>query len=98
LCEEGLKRLQQMLAEYQASNNVPQEVCDQILEAAKESSVGEDGVRSQVKIRKLKVENISEVLVKVPVTELIKLTVPRPFLGGIKCWMGADERFLPSSR
>ncbi|EOK5607345.1 hypothetical protein ACM6UC_003276 [Vibrio parahaemolyticus] len=30
----------------------PQEVCDQILEAAKESSVGEDGVRSQVKIRK----------------------------------------------
>ncbi|WP_219605137.1 hypothetical protein, partial [Vibrio parahaemolyticus] len=29
-----------------------QEVCDQILEAAKESSVGEGGVRSQVKIRK----------------------------------------------
>ncbi|TOF46015.1 hypothetical protein CGJ22_23840, partial [Vibrio parahaemolyticus] len=25
-----------MLAEYQAQNNVPQEVCDQILEAAKE--------------------------------------------------------------
>ncbi|MCV5274879.1 RHS repeat-associated core domain-containing protein, partial [Escherichia coli] len=24
LCEEGLKRLQQMLAEYQAQNNVPQ--------------------------------------------------------------------------
>ncbi|MCX8835312.1 HNH endonuclease, partial [Vibrio parahaemolyticus] len=52
LCEEGLKRLQQMLAEYQAQSDVPQEVCDQILEAAKESSVGEDGVRSQVKIRK----------------------------------------------
>ncbi|MDF5306795.1 RHS repeat-associated core domain-containing protein, partial [Vibrio parahaemolyticus] len=52
LCEEGLKRLQQMLAEYQAQNNVPQEVCDQILEAAKESSVGEDGARSQVKIRR----------------------------------------------
>ncbi|MCV5389685.1 hypothetical protein OFC62_33735, partial [Escherichia coli] len=32
----------------------PQEVCDQILEAAKESSVGEDGVLSQVKIRKPK--------------------------------------------
>ncbi|TOK95025.1 hypothetical protein CGI07_22210, partial [Vibrio parahaemolyticus] len=29
-----------MLAEYQAPNNVPQEICDQILEAAKESSVG----------------------------------------------------------
>lgn len=57
LCEEGLKRLQQMLAEYQAQNNVPQEVCDQILEAAKESSVGEDGVRSQVKIRKPKGKN-----------------------------------------
>ncbi|HGS5565587.1 TPA: hypothetical protein ACMDVC_003714 [Vibrio parahaemolyticus] len=41
-----------MLADYQAQNNVPQEVCDQILEAAKESSVGEDGVRSQVKIRR----------------------------------------------
>ncbi len=41
-----------MLADYQAQNNVPQEVCDPILEAAKESSVGEDGVRSQVKIRK----------------------------------------------
>ncbi|EGQ9164534.1 RHS repeat-associated core domain-containing protein [Vibrio parahaemolyticus] len=52
LCEEGLKRLQQMLTEYQAQSDVPQEVCDQILEAAKESSVGEDGVRSQVKIRK----------------------------------------------
>ncbi|MBE4426147.1 type IV secretion protein Rhs [Vibrio parahaemolyticus] len=52
LCEEGLKRLGQMLAEYQAQSDVPQEVCDQILEAAKESSVGEDGVRSQVKIRK----------------------------------------------
>ncbi|ARC17275.1 hypothetical protein FP742_11060 [Vibrio parahaemolyticus] len=46
-----------MLAEYQAPNNVPQEVCDQILEAAKESSVGEDGVRSQVKIRKPKGKN-----------------------------------------
>ncbi|MCX8804109.1 RHS repeat-associated core domain-containing protein, partial [Vibrio parahaemolyticus] len=57
LCEEGLKRLQKMLAEYQAQNNVPQEVCDQILEAAKESSVGEDGVRSQVKIRKPKGKN-----------------------------------------
>ncbi|NES63238.1 RHS repeat-associated core domain-containing protein, partial [Vibrio parahaemolyticus] len=57
LCEEGLKCLQQMLAEYQAPNNVPQEVCDQILEAAKESSVGEDGVRSQVKIRKPKGKN-----------------------------------------
>ncbi len=33
------KCLQKMLAEYQAPNNVPQEVCDQILEAAKESSV-----------------------------------------------------------
>ncbi|WP_180777800.1 RHS repeat-associated core domain-containing protein, partial [Vibrio parahaemolyticus] len=52
LCEEGLKRLQQMLAEYQAQSNVPQELCDRILEAAKESSVGENGVRSQVKIRK----------------------------------------------
>ncbi|MDG2642811.1 RHS repeat-associated core domain-containing protein, partial [Vibrio parahaemolyticus] len=52
LCEEGLKRLQQMLAEYQAQSNVPQELCDRILEAAKESSVGESGVRSQVKIRK----------------------------------------------
>nr|WP_237770335.1 hypothetical protein [Vibrio parahaemolyticus] len=41
-----------MLAEYQAPNNVPQEICDQILESVKESSVGEDGVRSQVKIRR----------------------------------------------
>ena len=49
--------MQKMLAEYQAQNNVPQEVCDQILEAAKESSVGEDGVRSQVKIRKPKGKN-----------------------------------------
>lgn len=57
LCEEGLKRLGQMLAEYQAQSDVPQEVCDQILEAAKESSVGEDGVRSQVKIRKPKGKN-----------------------------------------
>ena len=47
----------QMLAEYQAQSDVPQEVCDQILEAAKESSVGEDGVRSQVKIRKPKGKN-----------------------------------------
>ncbi len=46
-----------MLAEYQAQSDVPQEVCDQILEAAKESSVGEDGVRSQVKIRKPKGKN-----------------------------------------
>ncbi len=30
-----------MLAEYQAQNNVPQEVRDQILESVKESSVGE---------------------------------------------------------
>ncbi|MCX8778540.1 RHS domain-containing protein, partial [Vibrio parahaemolyticus] len=52
LCEEGLKRLQKMLAEYQAQSNVPQELCDRILEAAKESSVGEGGVRSQVKIRR----------------------------------------------
>ncbi|EGQ8015538.1 RHS domain-containing protein [Vibrio sp. B511a] len=57
LCEEGLKRLGQMLAEYQAQSDVPQEVCDQILEAAKESSVGEGGVRSQVKIRKPKGKN-----------------------------------------
>ncbi|TOO39898.1 hypothetical protein CGH38_22190, partial [Vibrio parahaemolyticus] len=46
-----------MLAEYQAQSDVPQEVCDQILEAAKESSIGEDGVRSQVKIRKPKGKN-----------------------------------------
>ncbi|CAI2320607.1 conserved hypothetical protein [Vibrio parahaemolyticus] len=49
--------MQQMLAEYQAQSDVPQEVCDQILEAAKESSIREDGVRSQVKIRKPKGKN-----------------------------------------
>ncbi|ODX22356.1 hypothetical protein BBM91_12750 [Vibrio parahaemolyticus] len=49
--------MQQMLAEYQAQSNVPQELCDRILEAAKESSVGEGGVRSQVKIRRPKGKN-----------------------------------------
>ncbi len=48
MCEEGLKRLGQMLAEYQAQSDAPQEVCDQILNAVKESSVGEDGSRHEV--------------------------------------------------
>nr|WP_274025811.1 hypothetical protein [Vibrio parahaemolyticus] len=41
-----------MLTEYQAQSDVPQEICDQILEAEKESSVEKGGIRSQVKIRK----------------------------------------------
>ncbi|AKU55044.1 Rhs family protein [Vibrio parahaemolyticus] len=42
----------QLTPSSQAQSNVPQELCDRILEAAKESSVGEGGVRSQVKIRR----------------------------------------------
>ncbi|NOH49129.1 RHS repeat protein [Vibrio rotiferianus] len=52
LCDEGLKRLSKMLVEIHSQGKVPKELCDRVLQAAKETSVGEDGVRSQVKIRK----------------------------------------------
>jgi hypothetical protein len=41
-----------MLVEIHSQGKVPKELCDRVLQAAKETSVGEDGVRSQVKIRK----------------------------------------------